>query len=154
MTANHSRQAHENALNTFGGQSDRGDGCDLAGGKSLAVAQPENRALSCLILSRRKLGQDLVELLELKTLAHCIKAVGASRFRAHLDWFHDRFRLACAPLCGQRGLEMIMDDIGRNHFQKSINGIFVAGLERPQQAAIALAELQVGILDQVVQLRA
>jgi hypothetical protein len=132
MTANHSGQAHEHAFHPFCGQSDRWDGCDLAGGKSLPVAKPKNRTLSFLVLPSRNLGQDLVDLLELKTVAHNIKAVGAGRFRVHLDWFHDRFRLACAPLCGQRRLETIMDDVGRNHLQKSINGIFVPRLERPQ----------------------
>ena len=61
--------------------------------------------------------------------------------------------LACAPFCGPRRLEMIVDDIGRNHFQISINGVFVPRLKGPQQMAIVLAEFQVSILDQVVQLR-
>src|ERR1035437_2305940 len=132
MTANHCRKAHEHTFHSLGGESDRWDGCDLTGGKSLPVAKPENRALSILILPRRNLSQDFVDLLELKTLADSIKAVGAGHFRGDLDWFHDCFRFACAPLCGPRRLEMIVDDIGRNHLQKSINGIFLPRLERPQ----------------------
>src|SRR6266851_6222059 len=107
MTANYCRQAHEHAFHPLCGQFDRWDGCDLTGGKSLPVAKPKNRELSSLVLPRRNLSQDLVDLLKLKTLAHSIKAVGTGHFRADLDWFRDRVRLACAPLCGQRRLEMI-----------------------------------------------
>src|SRR5271165_2591323 len=42
MTANHNGQAHEDALHTFGGEPDRRNGCNLAGGKPQAVAQPKD----------------------------------------------------------------------------------------------------------------
>ena len=132
MTANHNCQTHEHAFHPVGGQADRWDGRDLTGTQSLAVAKPKNCALSFLILPHRELCQDLVELLELKAAAHNIKAVGAGRFSVDLDRFRDRFRLGRSSLCGQRRLEMIVDDIGRNHFQESKNGIFMPRLERAQ----------------------
>ena len=128
VTANHGYQAHEDAFHSLGGQSDRGDGCDLTGGKALAVAKPKNRTLSFLILARRKLSQDLVDLRDLKALAYRIPAVGAGGFRVDRDLVHERFGLPRTPLCGQRRLEMIVDDVGRNHLQKPINGIFVVRL--------------------------
>src|SRR5271169_1081879 len=132
MTANHNRQAQEYAFHAFGGQSDGWDGCNLTGGKSLAVAQPKNRALSFLVFSCRNLPQDFVNLLELKTLAHRGKAISDGGFQAVLDGFYDRFSLAGTALGGQRSLEMIVDYVGRNHLQESINRILLPRLERPQ----------------------
>src|SRR5208282_5014200 len=53
MTTDHHRQAHKDALHACGGQSNRWDGCNLAGGKPLPVTQPKNRALFFLVLPRR-----------------------------------------------------------------------------------------------------
>src|SRR5450631_1065435 len=132
MTANHNREAHEHAFHALCSQSDGGDGCDLTGGQSLAVTKPKNDALFFLIFPSRNLSEDLLDSLELKTAAHRLEAVGTGRSWLQLDWLHDRVGQARAPLCGQCRLEMIVDDIRRDHLQESVNGIFVARLERPQ----------------------
>ncbi len=132
MTADHDRQTHEYALHTFGGQSERRDRGNLTGGQALPMAQPKNRALSFLVLACGNQPQSLVNLLELETLAHDGKAVRRRGRRVVLDGIHDRFCLACPPFHGERGLEMIVDYIGRNHFQESINGIFLSRLEGAQ----------------------
>lgn len=119
MTSDHRRQAHEHAFHTFRGQPDRGDGRDLASGKSLAVAQPENRALSFLIFPGGNLPENLVDMLKLHTLAYGVKAVGASCFQLYFDWFYfpiaDSYGLNYATLCSQRAFEMIMNNVCRNY---------------------------------------
>jgi hypothetical protein len=96
------------------------------------VTKPKNDALSFLIVPGRNLSEDLFDLLKLKTAAHSLEAVGSGCSWLHLHWFHDRFCQACASLCGQGRLEMIVDYIGGNHLQESVNGIFVPRLERSQ----------------------
>jgi len=156
VTANHGRQAQKDALNAFGGQSDRGHSSDLTGGKSLPVTKPKNCALSFLILPGGDQSENSVDLLDLKAPAYCIGAIGDGGSEAVLEasYLIERFGVPCTPFRGQERLEMIVDDIDRDHLQESINRIFVPRLERSQQTAVVLAELQVGVLDEVVQLRA
>jgi hypothetical protein len=84
MTTNHGYQAQKNTFYSFGGQANRGDGRDLAGGEALLVTEPKNHALSFLVVSRRNLGQDFVDLRELEPVAYEIEPVGASGFRLDL----------------------------------------------------------------------
>ena len=71
------RQAHEYAFHSFCGQPDRGHGRYLTGGKPLAVAKPKNRAFSFLIFPGSDQHQDLVNLLQLETLAYRSKLSGS-----------------------------------------------------------------------------
>jgi hypothetical protein len=59
--------------------------------------------------------------------------------------------LACAALLGQGKLVMIVYDVGGNDFQESENGIGKAWLEASQEAAVVLAQFEIGLLNQVVQ---
>jgi hypothetical protein len=118
------------------------------------MAEPENHDLSFLISARRNQPQNLIDLLQLQPLANPAKAVGAHRSRVDLEGFHNRFRLIRASLHGQRRLVVVVDDVGGHHFQKPVNGVFVPRVERSQQSAVIFAELQVGVLHQIVDLRA
>lgn len=153
MTANHNRESQQHAFDPFRRQSDRRDRRDLTGGEPLPVAQPEDHPLFFLVFAGGDLDQYLVDFLELNALADSVKAVGPSHFGAELDRLRDGFGLGCASFRGQCAFEMIVDDIGSDHLEKSVNGVFTLRLERPQQPAIVLTELEVGILDQVVELR-
>ena len=153
MTPDHARQSHQNAFHSLGGQLHAGNRCDFTSRKPLAVAQPENSYLSLLVFACRNQSQDLVDLLQLNPLAHSVKTVWAYRSRIDLKGLDYRFRLVRAPLHGQGRLVMIVDDIGRDHFQKSVNGIFVPRVEGSQQSVVVFAEFQVGVLDQIVDLR-
>ena len=117
------------------------------------VTKPKNRVFSALILACRNFSQDFIDLIQLKTLGCYVKRVGTRGSAVDLDGFHDRLDLTGAALSGPRRLEMVADNIGGHYLQEPINGIFMLGPERCQQVAIVLAKFQVGILDQVIQLR-
>jgi hypothetical protein len=80
MTTDHNRQAHEYAFHAFRSQPNPWDGCNLTGGKSKAVAKPENRALFLLVLTGRHLFQDFFDLMELKMLSYLIESLAAASF--------------------------------------------------------------------------
>lgn len=145
-------EAHENALNSLGGESNGGDGSDLGCGKPLAMAKPKDGALFLLILAGGNRSENPVDLVELDTAADDREAVGV-RYRFPLGGDSDRVGHAGSALGGHRRLEMIVDDVVGHDFQESVNGVFAEGLERAQQTAIALTELEVGVLDEVVDLR-
>ena len=101
VAANHNRQAHQNAFHPFRSQLNRGNGCNLTGGKPMAVAKPENSALSLLILTGRHMFQDFFDLIELETLRNLIKAVGAACSSVESGWSMIT-SVPSAPLHGQR----------------------------------------------------
>lgn len=118
------------------------------------MAEPEDGALLFLVFSGGDLDQDTIDFFELNALADGVKGVGVGRSRTDLDRFSNRFGLGCAALGGECGLEMIAYDIGRDYLEESINGVFSPRLEGSEQTAIVLAKLEVGVLDQVVELDA
>jgi len=117
VTANHNCQAHQHAFHTLRRQANGWDGCYLAGSKSLPVAKPENRAISFLVLPPQLVSESC------RSAPAEIRWLTASKlsltvvFGVDLRCFPDCFRLARAPFCRPRGLEMIVDDIRRHHFQ-------------------------------------
>src|SRR4030081_1417464 len=116
----------------------------------MAVTQPENNSLFLLILPGCYLSENLVNAFQLKSLHHGVKIVSADRARIDIDRL--RQRDSSSTLGRQRTLEMVVHDIRRNYFQKSIDGFLVQRLEGSKQTAVIFAEFQVGILYQVVNL--
>src|ERR1700704_6353074 len=49
------------------------------------------------------------------------------------------------------GLEVIEHYSGRDYFEKSVDRVFMPGLELPQLAAFVRAQLEIGFLDEVVE---
>src|SRR3984893_6040252 len=116
----------------------------------MAVTKPENHSLFLLILPACYLSENPVNAFQLEALHRCVKIVSADHARIDVD----RLRQGnpCSTLGRQRTLEIVVYDIRRNHFQKSIDGFLVQRLEASKQTAVIFAEFQVGILNQVVNL--
>jgi hypothetical protein len=49
---------------------------------------------------------------------------------------------------------MIVNDVGGDDFQESVNGVFLVRLEGAEQAIVVFAQLQVSILDEIVEVGA
>ena len=90
----------------------------------------------------------------LKSARNGAEALVKREGRVVVQNFDDGFSLICSAFGGLCGLEMIVNDVGGNYFQESVNGIFLVRLEGAKQAIVVFAELQVSILDEIVEVGA
>src|SRR5271166_705129 len=100
MTSNHNSQTQEHAFHAFGGESNPWDGCNLTGGKSKPVAEPENRALFPLVLTGSHLFQDFFDLMKLKVFSYLVKGLAPICSLVELARFQNHFHEASATLHG------------------------------------------------------
>src|ERR1700681_2429099 len=116
----------------------------------MAVTKAKHNPLFLLSLPDCYLSENPVNAFQLEALHRCVKIVSADHARIDIDRL--RQRDSSSTLGRHRTLKIVVYNIRRNHFQKSIDGFLVQRLEGSKQTAVIFAEFQVGILNQVVNL--
>lgn len=150
LTADHVRQARDDALHSLRSQL-QGRQCRNLGGRiPLTIVKKEDHAVPFTVRAIHHTGKHVIDLLQ-SNLA--LDRVRTARARCGCS------RVGLSPvgegfgpppgtaLSGMLRLEMIVDNVGGHHLQESENGSGMLGLEGAQQATVVVAQFEIGILD-------
>ena len=151
MTPNHAREPQKNAFHSLGGQlyvRQRGDG---ARAQAITIVQPEDDAIAFEVWARGADGEGIVDLPEKYAAVH---GGGRTRGGSHREQggrIRDSLSHPGATLFGESGLEMIVGNVAGNDFQEAEDRVWMARLERSEEPAVVVAELEIGILNEVIE---